>query len=90
MLFKESKLADKAKHSATIINKASMSIDEPTTLKRYSKKLNVAGTSMHVQSNTIKRERVTCIRKRISDSLNKEHNLVLYVYEEVKNQKIGF
>jgi len=38
LLFKESRVADKAKHLATIINKASMSIDEPTTLKCYSKK----------------------------------------------------
>jgi len=33
LLFKGSRSADKAKHPATIINKASMSIDEPTTPK---------------------------------------------------------
>ena len=36
LLFKESRVAERAKYTATIINKASMSVDEPTTPKRYS------------------------------------------------------
>jgi len=59
LLFKESRGADKAKHPATIINKASMSADEAITLKHYSinnysKKLSLRHSQIWLQLPVVK------------------------------------